>query len=142
MKAREVFLSIQSWQKLAGIIMKPAIAFKILRYTKLVSAEFEHIEKQRVDLAYEISGIPRDQNVEFKPEAPELADFQRRFSAVLNEESTLPLLRLDLETVVNALDGKEDVLTVSDLANLEPFFQYPEPPESDVIDVEAVEVAE
>ncbi len=131
MKALGIFQSIQSWQKLAGIVMKPLIAFKILRYTKLVSAEFEHIEKQRVDLAYEISGTPRDQNVKLDPGTPELAEFQRRFSEVLNTENTLPLLRLDLETVVNALDGKEDVLTVSDLATLEVFFQYPEPPEDD-----------
>lgn len=139
MKAFEIFQSIKSWQKLAGIVMKPAIAFKILRYTKLVSAEFEHIEKQRVDLAYEVSGTPRDQNVQLEPETPELVEFQRRFSEVLNTESTLPLLRLDLETVVNALDGKEDVLTVSDLATLEPFFQYSDPAVDGVIDVEVVE---
>ena len=124
MKAIEIFQSISSWHKLANVTMKPLIAFKILRYTKLIGAEHEHIEKQRVDLAYEISGTPRNQNVQLEPNTPELADFQRRFSEVLNTESTLPLLRLDLETVVNALDGKEDVLTVSDLAFLEPFFQY------------------
>lgn len=140
MKAVEVFQSIQTWQKLAGIVMKPVIAFKILRYTKLVSAEFEHIEKQRVDLAYEISGTPRDKNVKLEPGTSELMEFQQRFSEVLDVETTLPLLRLDLETVVTALDGKEDVLTVQDLAMLEPFFQYPEPPQNDVIDVEAGEV--
>ncbi len=141
MQAREIFQSIPSWRKLSGITMKPLIAFKILRYTKLVSAEFEHIEKQRVDLAHEISGTSRDQNVKLEPDTPELLEFQRRFNEVLDTESTLPFLRLDLETVVNALDGKEDVLTVSDLANLEVFFQYPEPPKDDVIDVEAVETA-
>lgn len=141
MKAREIFQSIPSWRKLSDITMKPLIAFKILRYMKLVSAEFEHIEKQRVDLAYEISKTPRDQNVKLEPETPELAEFQQRFNRVLDTESTLPFLRLDLETVINALDGKEDVLTVSDLANLEPFFQYPEPPEDEVIDVKAAEAA-
>ena len=134
MKAREIFQSIPSWRKLSDITMKPLIAFKILRYTKLVSAEFEHIEKQRVDLAYKISETPRNQNAKLEPGTPELLEFQRKFSEVLNTESTLPFLRLDLETVINALDGKEDVLTVSDLANLEVFFQYPEPPEDEVID--------
>ncbi len=133
MQAREIFQSIPSWRKLSGITMKPLIAFKILRYTKLVSAEFEHIEKQRIDLAYKISGTPRDQNVKLDPGTSELAEFQRRFNEVLDTESTLPLIRLDLETVVNALDGKEDVLTVSDLANLEVFFQYSEPPQDEVI---------
>ncbi len=133
MQAREIFQSIPSWRKLSGITMKPKIAFKILRYTKLVSAEFEHIEKQRVDLAYEISGTPRNQDVKLEPDTPELLEFQRRFNEVLDTESTLPLIRLDLETVVNALDGKEDVLTVSDLANLEVFFQYSEPPQDEVI---------
>ena len=141
MNAFVIFQSVQAWRKLAGVVMKPAVAFKILRYTKLVNAEVEHIEKQRIDLAYEISKVPRDKDVKLEPDTPELAEFQRRFSEVLNEESTLPLLRLDLETVVDALDGKDDVLSVQDLAALEVFFQYPEPPESDVIDVEAVEVA-
>ena len=141
MNAFVIFQSVQAWRKLAGVVMKPAVAFKILRYTKLVNAEVEHIEKQRIDLAYEISKVPRDKDVKLEPDTPELAEFQRRFSEVLNTESTLPLLRLDLETVVDALDGKDDVLSVQDLAMLEPFFQYPEPPEDDVIDVEAVEVA-
>lgn len=141
MKAFQIFQSMQSWQKLANVTLKPKIAFKILRYTKLVDAEFQHIEKQRVAIAYEVSGTEEGKDVKIEPGTPQAIEFSRRFNEVLNEESTLTLLRLDLETVVNALDGKDDVISVQDLAVLEPFFQYPEPPEDNVIDVEAVEVA-
>lgn len=141
MKAFQIFHSMKSWQKLANVALKPKIAFQILRYTKLVDAEFQHIEKQRIAIVYEVSGTPEGQSIEADENSPWMPEFYHRFNEVLQQESTLSLLRLDLETVVNALDGKDDVVSVSDLAILEPFFQYPEPPLDDAIDVEAVEVA-
>lgn len=123
MKSIEVFQSIAAWQKLSNVVMRPAVAFKILRYTKEVSAEHEHIEKQRVALAYEISGTPEGEEVKIEPDTPEAIEFSKKFNEVLLEESTLkPITGIDLEMIVDALAGKDDVITVADLAALEPFF--------------------
>jgi hypothetical protein len=53
-------------------------------------------------------------------------------------ESTLPLIELDFDTVLEALDDKECTVTVSELAALEPFFQSSE---DSILDVEAEVVA-
>lgn len=130
MKSVEVFQSISAWQRLSNVVMRPAVAFKILRYTKEVGAEHEHIEKQRIALAYEISGTKEGEEVKIEPNTPEAMEFSRRFNEVLFEESALkPIVGIDLEMIVDALAGKDDVLSVSDLAALEPFFQSNPPGE-------------
>ncbi len=122
MKCLQVFQSIASWRRLSGILMKPKVALKILRYTKLVEAEWVNIEKLRVALAYDVSGTPENAEVKIEPDSPQAVEFGERFSDILNEESELARVSLTLDEVVHSLEGKEDSLTVSDLALLEPFF--------------------
>ncbi len=123
MKCFVVFQSIKSWQKLSGIPMRPKSALAVLRYTKLVEAEYNHIEKLRVALAYEISGAAEGTEVKIDPDTPEAQEFSRRFNEILSQDSSLaPMSGVYLDGIVGALDGKEDSLTVSDLALLEPFF--------------------
>ncbi len=122
MKCSVVFQSIVSWRRLSSILMQPEIALRILRYTKLVEAEYNHIEKLRVALAYEISGAAEGTEVKIDPNTSEAQEFSERFGDVLNEESDLISLRLSLDDVIHALEGEKDSLTISDLALLEPFF--------------------
>ena len=125
----QVFNSINAWQKLSGINMKPKLAFKILRYTKLVSAEHEHAEKMRTALIYEVTGAKEGEDVKLEPDTPELAAFIKKFNEVLQTESTLQPLDIDLEDVANAVDEKDESFTVNDLAMLEPFFLGKQKPE-------------
>ncbi len=122
MKCSEVFGSIASWRKLSGISMKPRYALRILRYTKLVSAEYDNIERLRVSLARRIAGAEEGSAIEIEPNTPEAKEFAERFNEILSADADIAPLRMSLDEIVNNLDGEEDSLTVADLAVLEPFF--------------------
>lgn len=127
MQCEQVYRSIGAWQKLSGVAMKPAVALKILRYTKLITAEWENIEKLRVEAVRRIAEAPEGDNVVFEPGSPNYAECISQINEIMAVESTLPLLRFDLDSVVANIDEKCNSLTVSDFALLEPFFQYSEP---------------
>lgn len=122
MKCGEVYSSIQAWRKLSGIPLVPKIGLAILRYTKLVTAEYDVIEKQRVSEIREVAGAKEGENVEIKPDTPAHIECIKKINALMGAESDLSPVGVDLEVVIDALEGKENVLSVSDLAVLEPFF--------------------
>lgn len=118
----QVFQSIATWQKLAGINLKAKLAYKLLKYTALVSAEHAIADKQKVALIHEITGTKEGEEAKIEQDSPEMKEFAPRFQEVMLTESTLEPLNMDFEEVVNAVDEKDESLTVSDLAMLEPFF--------------------
>ncbi len=122
--------SLQSWRKLSVVNMKPKVAYAILKYTKKVEAEAEVVEKQRTALIYEVSGAEPGTEVKLGPEEPGWEKFAKGFGEILAQKSDLDRIDMEMETVVDALDGKDDVLSVSDLARLEPFFATPTDPAS------------
>ena len=124
----EVFQSIQAWQKLSNINMKPKLALKILRYTKLMSAEHEHAEKLRVALIHELTNTEDGQDAKIEPNTPEFEAYVTRFNEIMQSESDLKQLDVGFEEVVNAVDEKDETLAVSDLAMLEPFFKVGDEP--------------
>ena len=126
----QIFQSIEAWKKLAGINMKPKLAYKVLKYTKKVSAECEIAEKQRVALIREITGTKEGEEAKIEPNSPEIQEYVRRFNEIMLLESSLSRLDLDFSDVINAVDEKDETLSVSDLALLEVFFSdYEEPVE-------------
>jgi hypothetical protein len=120
MNLGQIFQSMSVWNKLASVPMKPMIAYKILQYTKKVNAEFEIVEKQRVALIHEITGTKEGENTKIEPNTPEFDLYLERINEILLVESDLEKLDINFEEVLGSL--KEDVLTVQDLALLEPFF--------------------
>lgn len=119
----QIFQSLKSWQKLAAVNMKPKLAYQLLKYTKLVSAEHAIVEKQRTALIHELTGTKEGEQAEIKPDSPEIEEYVERFNEVMVTESDLNQIDLDFEEVVNAVDEKGEVLSISDLALLEPFFR-------------------
>lgn len=119
----EIFQSIQAWQKLSGINLPAKLAYKILKYTKLVSAEHAIAEKQRVVTIREITETKEGQDATIEPDSLEFQEYVGKFNAIMQTESDLKQLDMDFEEVINAVDDKEEVLTVNDLAMLEPFFK-------------------
>lgn len=126
MQLGQIFQSIESWRKIASVNLKPKIAYAILKYTKLVSAEHEIADKQRVALIHEITGTKDGENASIEPNTPEFTEYVKKVGEVMSQESDLPGLALSFDEVIDALDGKDNVLSVSDLAILEPFFSIPE----------------
>lgn len=121
----EIFQSIAAWQKLSAVNMKPKLAYKILKYTKLVSAEHAIAEKQRVALIHEVTNTKEGEEAKIEPDTPEFVEYAQKFQAIMLTESDLKQLDMDFEEVVNAVDEKDESLAVGDLAMLEPFFQAP-----------------
>ncbi len=120
----EIFQSMSAWQKLSSIPLKPKFAYRILKYIKLVTAEFEIAEKQRVALIHEITGTQEGQEAKIEPGTPELATYAKRFQEILVTPTDLKPLDMDFEEVVNAADEKDESLSVQDLAMLEVFFNF------------------
>lgn len=131
----EVFQSIGAWRKLASVNMRPKLAYRILKYTKLVQAEHAIAEKQRVALIREVTGTKDGEDARIEPDTPEFADYIKKSNEIMLMVTDLQPLVMDFEEVVNAVDEKDESLTVSDLAMLEPFFAVPEQP----LDEEAAE---
>lgn len=119
----QVFQSIEAWRKLSNINMQPKLAYKILKYTKLVSAEHEIAERQRVALIHELTNTKDGEDAKIEPNTDEFRVYVGKFNEIMLTESTLSQLDMDFEEVVNAVDEKDESLTVSDLAMLEPFFK-------------------
>jgi len=122
----QIFQSLDSWRKLSSVNLKPKIAYAILKYTKLVSDEHAIAEKQRVALIHEITATKEGEDAKIEPGTPEFAEYVAKVNEIMLQESSLDPINLELEEVVNALDGKDDVLSISDLALLEPFFSSPD----------------
>jgi len=118
----QIWQSIQAWQKLSKINMRPKLAYKILKYTQQVSAEYDIIERQRVALIHELTNTKEGESAKIEPNTPESLAYGTRFNEILLQESDLPLCALDFEEVVDTVDEKDESLTVNDLAVLEPFF--------------------
>ncbi len=126
MNCGDVFQSMEAWQKFSGIRMKPKVAYKVLKYAKLVLAEREIIESQRVALIHEITNTEAGSEVKIEPGTNEFKAYVNGMNEVLSVESSIKPLDLDFSEVIDALDEKDESVTVSDLSALEPFFCCPD----------------
>ncbi len=125
----EVFQSMSSWQKLSGINLPAKLAYKILKYTKLVSAEYEIAEKQRAALIHELTDTKEGEEARIEPNTPRAMEYAKKFQEVLVMDTDLKPLDMDFEEVVNAVGEKDESLSVQDLAMLEVFFVPVDAPE-------------
>jgi len=123
MKLGEIFQSVEAWKKLTSVNIQPKLAYTVLKYTRLVEEEYKIVEQQRRGLFREIAGTEEGEDAQLEAETPELMEFVARFGEILSQESSLEKIDLEFETVVDALDDKDAVISVSDLAALEPFFK-------------------
>lgn len=118
----QIFQSIESWRKLSSLCITPKTAYKILKYTKLVGAEHEIAEKQRVALIHEITGTKDGEDAKIEPESSEFVEYVKRFNEIMLQEVDLPKIDLKMDDIIEAIPDNNDTLTVSDFAMLEPFF--------------------
>ncbi len=118
-----IFQSVTAWQKLSAIPLKPSVAYKLLKYTRFVSAEHEIAEKQRVALIHEVTDTKDGEDAKIEPGSDKFVEYATRFNEIMATEVKFEQIKLNLEDVVELLDDKPDALSVSDLALLEPFFE-------------------
>lgn len=123
MKLGEIVTARESFQRLSTLKMPPQMAYRLLKYLKTVTTEIEVIEKQRVGLLRDISGIA-DGDVKLEPGTPEHMRFLVEYTAALDTDSDLKPAPLKFEDLLAALDGRDgNILSAADLAAIEPFFE-------------------
>jgi len=106
MQLGQIYNSTEAWRKLSSVSMHPMT------------------DKQRVGLIHEITETKDGQDAKIEPGTPEFTTYVERLNEIMVVESTLKLIKgVSLEDVLKAVGDKDDVLTVSDLALLEPFFK-------------------
>jgi len=132
MKLGEIYQAMNAWRALAAVKMQPQMAYKVLKYVKLVSAEYEIADKQRVELIHEITGTQPGQDAKIEPGSQEFVEYAERLNDILSSESDLDVFGGSLDDVMAVVrDSEDNLLSVSDLATLEGFFKepcVPEPP--------------
>ncbi len=119
----QIYQSTEAWRKLSSVSMHPMMAYKVLKYTKLVEAEYAVADKQRVGLIHEITSTKDGEDAKIEPGTPEFTTYVERLNEIMVVESTLKQIKVDFEDVLKAIGDKDDILSVGDLALLEPFFR-------------------
>ncbi len=120
----QIWQSMESWRKLSSVSMHPMMAYKVLKYTKLVEAEYAVADKQRRALIHELTGTKDGEDAKIEQDTPEFMAYVEKFNEVMTVKSSLKQVKgVELEGVVKAVGDKDDVLSVRDLALLEPFFK-------------------
>ena len=119
----QIYQSMEAWKKLSALTMKPFIAYQVLKYTKLVSAEYAVADAQRIALIHEITNTKDGEDAKIEPQSPEFAQYVEKLNEVMTVESSLEQCAIPLEEILKAIGDKDEVLTIQDLALLEPFFK-------------------
>lgn len=118
MNLGQILQSVEIWRKLSAFAIKPSLAYKILKYGKLVSEEAGLVIEQRKVLISELNlseGMARDD--------PALQEFSDRYRKILSTEAFFSTIDVSLEEVLSQVEEKGGVFSVTDLALLEPFFR-------------------
>lgn len=124
MKLVSVFSANQAFGKLSQMRLSPKIAYAILKYVRKVAAEYEIIEKCRVDLIHELTNTNADESANIEPGTKEHSEYCERFSAILETESDLKVCDIKLDDVIESLSGDSiNALTAQEIGALEPFFK-------------------
>jgi len=123
MKLRNVYDSRQTWQCLTALKMPPKTAWKLLKYAKGIQVDSDLIDVERIKYLREASGVSEG-DVSIEPGTPEMAAFFSRFDPFLETESDLKPLDMKMGELIEALGSEQgNVLSIADLAVVEPFFE-------------------
>ena len=122
MKLLQVYSSNAIWSKLTGMRLSPKMAYDVLKYAKLVFAEYDIVEKTRVALIHEITDTREGESASIEPGTPSHTEYVERFSATLDIESDLKPSALKFDALIADLDARCNALTIQEIAALESFF--------------------
>lgn len=123
MKLSNVVAANAVWRKLLQWRVKPALAYALLKYSRLLEAEFGIVETTRVALIRELTHTKDGEEVTLQPDTTEFKEYVKRFSAILDVDSELKPSELKFDALLSALaDDQTNILSAVDLGVLEPFF--------------------
>lgn len=127
MNLLQILESRPAWSTLSSLRKPPGIAYKLLKYERLLEAELIAIDKVRNEIIWKVAGAERGTIVTLQIGSPENNQFAAEFLEFVKTESELkPFADLDMDGLMAALDSQAgNTLAESDLAALEPFFTQP-----------------
>jgi hypothetical protein len=123
MKLADIFIARDAWQHATALRLPAHTAYRLLKYAKRVTAEYDVIEHQRSQLIRAAAGVKEGEGVSLQPGTPEYEQFVQDFGAVLDTDSDLKPCDITLSALLDLI-GKDqgNTLSVQDLGQLEPFF--------------------
>lgn len=121
----QIWNSRPAWTTLSALRKPPGLAYRLLKYERLLDVEIATIEKARIEMITKAAGAEPGTEVTLG-QGPELDAFVKEFVAFLDTDSELQPFDLDMDGLMAALDSQAgNTLAESDLAALEPFFTQP-----------------
>ena len=128
MQLINIWNSTSAWKVLSALKKNPKLAYRLHKYEKKVQAEAQVCEIQRNAILYEVSGASPGASVKLEPETPEFAEFVKKFTDFLQQESDLDFVGISLDELIEGLGAEQgNVLSENNIDLLEPFFQFPVP---------------
>lgn len=122
MKLLQIWNARTTWTSLSALRKPPGMAYRLLKYERLIDAEIAIIDKSRNEMITKAAGVDPGTIVTLG-QGPELDAFVKEFVTFLESESELKPCGIAMDDLVAALDTQSgNVLTESDLVILEPFF--------------------
>lgn len=128
MKLVNIWNARESFSRLAALKKPPKLAYRLMRWGKKFSSEFDTCDTQRGKYVCEVAGVEfgsvEAAGVVLSIESPEFATFAAKFNEFLMEESALEQVDVTMDDLIDGLDAeKGNALSEVDLALLEPFFK-------------------
>lgn len=124
MKLATIWNAREALGRLSQLRKPPKVAYQLMKYEKLVMAEIDTIDKARTAFIMKAAGVADAIGpVTLDVGTPELVAFTIEFNAFLETESDLSVAPLNMDALIDALDGQAgNAMADSDLALVEPFF--------------------
>lgn len=124
LKLANIYGAADAWNRLAALKLPAHTAYRLLKYARKAAAEREIVEQQRIRLVRQAVGAKDGESVTLKPGMPEYEAFVAEFGQLLETDADLPPFDMTLTGLLD-LAAKEpgNMLSVADLAQLEPFFK-------------------
>lgn len=131
MKLVEIWNSRIAWGTLSGLKKNPKLAYRLLKYERLVDAELAACNAISDALVYKAAGVeppvaPNITIVQLAPGSEQYVRWLSDFGAALEVESDLSWSGVSMDDLIDALAAESgNALSEGQLKALEPFFTEP-----------------
>ena len=127
MKLYQLWNVKNAWNVMTSLKKSPQLAYRLLKYGKLIRDELAICEEKRLAFVYEVSGAAPGETVDIPAGTPEFTVFLGKFNEFLQQDSDLPWAGMTLDELIGALGSEVgNCITENELELLEPFFTKPE----------------
>ena len=119
----ELSNSLQAWRRLVALRMKPAIAYTVAKYAKVIAEECDLVNQQREALIRDLTNTKPGEPAKIEEGTEKYAEFQRQYAEIMETKCDVALAPVRLTEVLDSLvESEATALTPQDLLVLDAFF--------------------